>query len=232
MRVNQITSLFFFILFLFAESTSSRPAATTGDIYIRASHMITEAEIVAKEGDLIVRMNQDPISQYIKNFNRTDKSFSHSGIVLFEGGYPFVYHMVAGDENPGGIIMREPLTQFCNPEKNFGFGLYRYSMDKKEVKRLKEKIYQWKSEELRFDSAFNLTTDKTMYCSEMVKKAIAFATRDRIKIATTSLTEREIAILSKHLHLSSAEAKSFRLVAIDNLYTNRDCRLVNRYVFF
>ena len=84
---------------------------------------------------------------------------------------------------------------------------------------------------MKFDSSFNMQSDDQMYCSEMIKKSVAFATSNRIKIATTQPTANEIGILSKYIHLDSS-AKPLEIVAIDNLYINPNCKLIREYKFF
>jgi hypothetical protein len=199
--------------------------------YALATKMIQQGEMLLKEGDLVVRMNQDPSSQFIKHFNRKDKSYSHSGIVLFENNYPYVYHIVSDDENPDGRLRKDSLSIYSNPRKNFGYGIYRYRMNAQEIKKLKQIIYKSYSQGIRFDSAFDLKTDNRMYCSEMIKKSIAKATDLRIKMETTRLTKREALIMSSQLHLPFSYVKSLELVAIDNLYTNPYCRLIQRFDF-
>ncbi len=191
--------------------------------------MITEGQTLLKEGDLVVRLNRDPVSQFIKNFNSHDKSYSHSGIVLFENGYPYVFHIINGEENPGERIRKDSLKQFCSPAKNMAYGIFRYEMTPCEIKKLKDTIYKWYANGIQFDSLFNLNTDSRMYCSEMVSKALASATNNRIRIKTTGLTISEALTFSAYTHLPFSYACRLKVISIDDLYTNSFCRLIKRY---
>lgn len=191
--------------------------------------MISEGQTLLKEGDLVVRLNQDPASQFIKNFNRHDKSYSHSGIVLFENGYPYVFHIINREENPDERIRKDSLKQFCSPRKNMAYGIFRYAMTPDEIKKLKDIIYKWYAEGIEFDSLFNLNTDSRMYCSEMVSKALSSATNNRIRIKTTGLTITEALTFSAYTHLPFSYACRLKVISIDDLYTNSFCRLIKRY---
>jgi hypothetical protein len=202
---------------------------TTASDYSDPELMITEGESRLKEGDLVVRLNRDPTSQYIKNFNRLDKTYSHAGIVFYENGYPYIFHIVNGEENPGEKLRKDSLARFCNPRKNAAFGIYRYDMTDSEKKLFRELIHHWYEQGLRFDPVFNLNDDDKMYCSEMIRKALTKATAKRISIETTKLTAIESRLFSAYTHLPLTYTSSLQIVSIDNLYMNRFCHLVKSY---
>ena len=184
-----------------------------------------------KEGDLVVRLNRDPSSQFIRNLNRRDKTYSHSGIVLYENGYPYIYHMMTGDEHSDGGLEKDSLIRFCNPRKNWAYGIFRYNLNAVEIKRLKDTLHSWYAKGVRFDGAFNLSTDDKMYCSEMISKALKKATGNRILIETTRLTAIEASLLSVYSHLPFAYTNNLKIVPIDELYTNSYCHLVKKYSY-
>lgn len=191
--------------------------------------MIDEGQALLQEGDLVVRLNQDPASRFIKNFNRHDKSYSHAGIVLFENGYPYVFHIVNGEENPGERLRKDSLKQFCDPGKNTVYGIFRYEMRSGEINKLKSIIYKWYAQGILFDSVFNLNTDDRMYCSEMVSKALMQATDDRIVIETTPLKTAEALAFSAYSHLPFSYTSRLKVISIDDLYMNSFCHLIKKY---
>ena len=191
--------------------------------------MIREGQSLLKEGDLVLRLNRDPLSQYIKNFSRHDKRFSHAGIVLYEHGYPYVFHIVNGVENPDEKLRMDSLSHFCSPRKNAAWGIYRYDMDTLEMKKMKEVIHQWYQQGLRFDTAFDLKTNDRMYCSEMIRKALLKATAKRISIETTSLTDKEARFFSVYIKHPVSYTSTLQLVAMDDLYENPHCQFVKNY---
>src|SRR5687768_13423757 len=97
--------LLLFLPLIFPAHTNSSP--TEPAAVNKADLMIEKGLSLLQEGDLVLRLNHDPASQFIKYFNRNDKSYSHAGIVLFENGYPYVYHIVNGEENPGEQIKKD-----------------------------------------------------------------------------------------------------------------------------
>jgi len=217
------------IFFCFDDSNEVHPFRdnTHKDPYT----MINEGKTLLKEGDLVLRLNTDPSSQYLKNFNRFDKKYSHAGIVLYDNGYPFVYHIINGEENPDGKLKKDSLARFCDPRKNMAYGIFRYDIYADDIKNMKNLIRQWCEAGVKFDSVFNPATDDRMYCSEMVSKALAGATNKRILISTTRPSVNEAAFFSMYMHLPYAYTSNLQIIAIDNLYTNRYCHLIKEYSY-
>ena len=200
-------------------------------IHINPFNLITEGQSLLKEGDLVVRLNRDPASQFIRNFNRHDKKYSHAGIVLFEQGYPYVYHIVNGEENPDERLRKDSLSRFCDPGINKAYGIFRYNLDSGELGKIKETIHSWYAKGVRFDSAFNLKTDDRMYCSEMISKALTRATHQRIQIETTKINTTEAMLFSEHAHLPFTYTSRLQIISIDDLYMNPYCHLIKGYSF-
>jgi hypothetical protein len=225
-----ILFIIFYPLYLYVNHMAKQHAATIEAITrLNPYGMIEDGYSLLKEGDLVVRMNRDPSSQFIKYFNQKDKSFSHSGIVLFDHGYPYVYHIINGEENPDQKIRKDSLKQFCSPRRNAGFGIYRYNMSAGEISKLKDIIHEGYAKGLRFDSLFSLKSDDRMYCSEMISKAVTIATGNRIVIAPIQLTMVEASFLTAYSHLPISYTTGLPIIPIDALYVNPNCRLVNKY---
>ena len=224
-----ISFISYFFHSCISTSANQDPTPVTTKNYIDPYAMISDGQALLKEGDLVVRLNQDPGSQFIKNVNRIDKSYSHAGIVLFENGHPYIYHIIDGEENPDEKLRKDSLTRFCHPRKNIAFGIFRYEMQAGEIKRLKSLIHEWYAKEIRFDLKFDLRTDNQMYCSEMIRKALAGATRKRILIKTIKLTDKEARIFSMYMHLPFSYTNQLSVVPIDNLYSNPYCHLIKEY---
>jgi len=191
--------------------------------------MIAEGQSLLREGDLVVRLNRDPLSGLIKNFNRTDKNYSHAGLVFYENGYPYIFHIINFDKNETGGIRKDSLSSFCDPKKNLAFGIFRYSITSAEIKKLKNIIYGWRDKGMQFDSVFNLKSDDKMYCSEMISKALAQATNKRIAIQSTKPTRVEAALFSAYSHLPFDYVSKIQVISIDNLYANSYCQLIKKY---
>jgi hypothetical protein len=205
--------------------------AATGDPYAPAYGLIAEGEAMLKNGDLVVRNGQEFSSQHIKHFNRTNKNYSHAGMVFFENGYPIVYHILPGDENPGEKLKKDSLSRFCNPRKNAGYAIYRYNVNEKEIAGMHSLFQEWYKQGIKFDSVFNYKTDDRMYCSEMISKALTKVTEKRIVLNTTRATRAECVFYSAHFKMKPEDMMKVELIAIDNLFVHPECRLVKAFEF-
>lgn len=113
--------IIFYPFYLFISHTAEKHAANIAAITrLNPYGMIEDGQSRLKEGDLVVRMNRDPSSRFIKYFNHKDKNYSHSGIVLFENGYPYVYHILNGEENPDQKMRKDSQT-FLQSRKKCSF---------------------------------------------------------------------------------------------------------------
>jgi hypothetical protein len=231
MKLLTLLFIFYSLYVTLGNGTEQKGAGVARGNDINPYAMMDEGQSLLKEGDLVVRLNRDPSSQFIRNLNRHDRTYSHSGIVIYENGYPYIYHMVMGDENPDGKLKKDSLTRFCNPRKNMAYGIYRYDLSTAEFKKLKTIVYDWYAKGIRFDADFNLSTDDKMYCSEMISKALEKATGNRIRIETTRLTATEAGLFSLYSHRPYAYTSKQKVVSIDELYTNSYCHLVKKYSY-
>jgi hypothetical protein len=227
-----ILLIIFYPLYLYVNHMAKQHEATIAAITrLNPYGMIKAAHSLLKEGDLVVRLNRDPSSQCIKCFNHKDKNFSHSGIVLFDHGYPYVYHIINGQENPDQKLRRDSLKQFCDPARNAAFGIYRYNLSAGEIRKLNDTVHEWYTKGLRFDSLFSLQTNDRMYCSEMICKALAAASNKRIVIEPVQLSFVEASFLTTYTRLPISYTNQLPIIPIDALYINPYCRLVKKYQY-
>jgi hypothetical protein len=199
--------------------------------YASAEEKIKEGVTMLREGDLVVRNGQEPSSHALRSFSKTDKSYSHAGLVFFDNGYPVIYHILPGDQNPSHKLTRDSLFRFAAPRRNSGFAIYRYQLQPEEKAALSTIIHQWHARGILFDSSFNLQDDDHMYCSEMIYKAMKQATNGRITFNKTKLTKGEMELYSYHTHIPVADIKFTEAIAIDNLYIHASCALVKKFSF-
>ena len=205
------------LLFIFscnAPSQNSIPALSSTD---SLSEFKNEKEIFAKiaglkkwvqSGDLILRTGRDFTSDIMRRVSKTDTTYSHCAIASWENDTLFVYHALGGEWNPDEKIRRDPFEFFCNPYENRGIGIYRYTInDLAKINLIK--VAQKFSAGVLFDNKFDLSSDDRMYCSEYVYKCIKIATRDSLKIPTSTFNQ-------------------INYVAIDNLFINSYAKEITR----
>jgi hypothetical protein len=183
-----------------------------------------------QEGDLIVRLTDELISQQVRQLNEKDKSYSHSGIVIKRDGKNFVCN-INPDEAGADTVRFEPLDSFINPHKNLSCALYRYDLTAKERTDFINELNRDHDEHVRFDKTYNLATDTALYCSEMIYKALNKATNNRLPLKTSLIPPRLIPMLYLYFkeQLTRKEVAERKIITIDNLYLIPQCRLVMKF---
>jgi len=181
-----------------------------------------EALHYLKNGDLLLRSDEDIVGLSLRNMNDSDKTYSHSGLAFYEDSSWYVYHMMAGGENPSMEMRRDSLAIFINRERKSGYGIYRYKLDGQETEALHQMVRNQFRAKLKFDSAFDLADNKTMYCSEMISNNLRAVTKGRIQLSTT----RKSNFSFKAKDGGRQPKRDVEYIAIDNLYLNRWCMLV------
>lgn len=123
-------------------------------------------------GDIVLRTGADMTSYMLRQLNLEDKTYSHCGLAVIEGGQPYIYHSIGGEDNPDEKLRRDPASGWFSPLNNLGIGIVRLPLDSASRRALAAVLKSWHIEEKRFDMRFDLLTDDRMYCSEMVYKCI------------------------------------------------------------
>ncbi len=194
--------------------------------------MIRQGESMLQEGDIVLRMNNDPFSTLIRNFSKTDKRYSHTGIVLFDNGKPFIYHILTGDENPDGKIRKDAMEVFCDPRNNSEAGIFRFAFHPEELDSVRTIIHRWAASPVLFDMNFDSDTDDRMYCTEMISKLLLHATSGRIRVKSTVLSGSEMKLFATYLHLPYDPDKKVSVFAVDDIYKRPDCKRVIQFNYY
>ena len=186
-----------------------------------ALQAIENAKPLLADGELITRSDDDYESLTLQNFLKRDRSFSHCGIVFKEDSTFWVYHIITGAENPGGQVRRDAFDTFVNPSMKTGFGIFKYNLHGKEVEKFHAIFKKNYADKIPFDVTFNFKSDDSLYCSEMIFKALKKASNGKIIIPTSALANFKPKIFGfKH---NSTFFKHFEYVGIDDLYLNPFC---------
>ncbi len=158
-------------------------------------------------GNLVLRTGNDATSEMIRNMSKTNKTYSHAGVVVVEHGYPFIYHCIGGENNWDNALRRDSFSRFVSPKSNLGFAIVKYDLDSAQINSVLAVLNHYRAKRPAFDLDFDLLTDDKLYCSELIYKALIKATGDSSYIATTKL-------------------KGVQYVAIDNLFMNKHASVV------
>lgn len=154
------------------------------------SQAIDSAIRLLRDGDLALRTGADVISVMLRQMNRTDKTYSHCGIVMIEDGYPFVYHSIGGEDNPDSHLQRDSAIDFFSPVSNERLGVARLDLQSDQVVRLHSIAQRYLASGVPFDLDFDLATDDKLYCAEFVYKAVQEAIDDTGYFTKSHLLER------------------------------------------
>lgn len=232
---------FLFVLLLAACGGNTEVAQTEDDhLGIKSAEekraanlsMIEEGRKLIQDGDLILRTGSDYSSQQVKLFSPNDQTYSHGGIAFTDSGRIYVYHVVPDYFHVKDKVRKEPLDSFCNPANNTGFGIARYKMDSAEKRIFHNYLDKQYQKKIPFDVVFDLKTDDSMYCSEMIKKGLILATKDRIHIDNIKFLDRsKYKMVSQYFKVPEKRFAGMDYVPIDHLFLNPHTQVLKRYVY-
>lgn len=190
---------------------------------------VDSAIALVHSGDLVMRADADYESLSLQNFSQRDKQFSHSGLVFREGNAWMVYHSLAGDENPSGLLRKDSLEHFFNPARKIAIGVFRYAIDTSEISKLHQYLVDQYAQKLPFDKHFSLASTDSMYCSELIYRALRNVTKDRIQLHVSEITNFH----SKRFRQNNKPVffKKFQFIGLDDLYLHPACTPITRIAF-
>lgn len=182
----------------------------------------------AEEGDLVVRLTDDVVSDVIKNMNDSDKAFSHAGIIVIRDNQKMVCNITPDDKDStkADTIRYEPLDSFINPQYHLTAGLFRYELTPAEKQLFLLTLDSFKRLRPRFDEEYNYATDDRMYCSEMIAKALYKATNGSMECKQMVLPESMVKLFKlyyRRYNYSEDRIRATHYVPIDNLYRMPGC---------
>ena len=220
-------------IFLVSFSCTSRPAEKKIEL---TPEQLTQQKIdslksIAREGDLITRMNDNIISFHLKNFNLTDKSFSHAGVVVMKNGQKLVCNI---DANEKGLdtVRYDPIDSFISPKDNYICGLFRYKLSETEKQNFLNEINAYHDRKAHFDRFFDLRNDSLIYCSEMISKSLTRATQGRLVFKEIPVPSFMLPLLYKFFQKDGVSPKvvaARKYIPIDALYLIPDCTELMRF---
>lgn len=188
--------------------------------------VIANSKKLLQDGQLITRSDNDFESLIMQNFSRRERVYSHSGIVFKEDSGYVVYHCMGGSENPEGAFRKDPFDSFVNPLQKTGFGIFQYQLSALEADKVHAILQKDYNLKIPFDASFNLKTDDSLYCSEMIYKALKDATGNRIILPSSSIDNFKPKIMG--YKNNKLFFKKFEFIGIDDLYLNPFCKEITR----
>ena len=121
-------------------------------------------------GDVIFRRGRSLVSRVVLAADGGSE-YSHVGLISLVDGKIWVLHAIPPEkpEEQGGVVA-EPLSAFLEPDKATAAGLYR-SRDHGAALAAERAAWRFVRAHIPFDSSFDLSTPRELYCTEMVWRA-------------------------------------------------------------
>jgi len=120
-----------------------------------------------EDGDIILVNGKSWRSKALLFFFRRPDDFSHSGIVRWSGGIPWVIHASPESER----VEMEILEEFLSPFEIEKAEVYRLKGNKRAAERASRAAWGFFLEGRPFDGLFDKQDEKAVYCTELVWKA-------------------------------------------------------------
>jgi Permuted papain-like amidase enzyme, YaeF/YiiX, C92 family len=147
------------------------PTSVTTDGSVAAVPQLAGPQVELLDGDVVFRRGVDAIGRMVLGYGDRPR-FSHVGMVVRVASETLVVHALpetAGDE--GGVRV-DRLGTFSSPQRAEDVGYYRLGRLTRDQRR---EIHRFLLEHVGtpFDFRFEYSSDDSMYCTELVLKALA-----------------------------------------------------------
>jgi hypothetical protein len=123
------------------------------------------------DGDLVLRRGIS-IESYAIVLSETKNAYSHVGLIIIEGGIPYVIHVEPGEtSHKDEPVKKEQLNSFLDPSKASHFAIYRSYLGREQLQKVIARASEFYYKKCRFDNSYNLKDDDFLYCTELVLKS-------------------------------------------------------------
>lgn len=183
-RIRKITMQTFFALLIVSFFFSM--TKYTGSLENKKSGLPDCISIDSiNSGDLICRLGNGYFSDVFRQFSGGKKRFSHIGIAHFQDSLCYVIHAEASEFTGQGGVRMDMLDKFI--EHSLDYQFFHITSDSIR-QRIDSLAYEYFKMGIQFDLCFDLTSDTTLYCTELVANCINKAMGNPDYIPTYSLS--------------------------------------------
>jgi len=138
-----------------------------------------------QEGDVVLRRGKGIISRLFQRMSMTDRSFSHAGILLFRNERWMVLHIIGREGADAPDLLLEPMERYCAADISDSNAVFRLTSSKELRDKVVQECIRINTEAPEFDDRFDLSTDSSLYCTELVYKVYRNATSGVISLPLT-----------------------------------------------
>ncbi len=210
------------LVLCFIVSCTSKPITKEEQINKTNNSILDSCKKNLKRGDLVLRMGNDFISQILADLSPHEKMYSHAGIVEVVEGKPYIYNINPKSTNDinDDTLRLEPVDSFLNPQHNKAMGLFRYDITEAETIAFIDAIKAFQQQKVRFDMKFDIKTDDTLYCSEVIVKALERASSGKIVFPRVIVDSTRVLGVKRFFKIMNNEIdlKKYPILTLDNLY--------------
>lgn len=161
------------LVFLAVALALTVPTSVATDGALAALPRLPEPPVKLLDGDIVFRRGLDAIGRMVLNYGNRPR-FSHVGMVVRVAGETLVVHALPETPGDEGGVRVDRLGDFSSPQRAEDVGYYRLGRLTPEQRR---EIHRFLLEHVGtpFDLRFEYSTDDSMYCTELVLKALVHA---------------------------------------------------------
>ncbi len=208
-----IISLLLIIFLRFTTYSSIKFHSTKQDFNKNLSAVLKNFDL--QSGDLIFRRGTSIESQIVL-LTDSDSEFSHVGMIYKINDKSFVIHTVPAEGNyDPAFIKFDSLNEFVSGERAVRFAVYRLRQNHSEKLSIASNYaYNCYNNKFRFDSNYDLNSEKQLYCTELIWKAFMQAGIDLVE---NRLKEINLIVINKKMIMPSSIIQSN---LIKKIYSN------------
>ena len=159
------------LVMLAVASALTVPTSVAIDGAVAALPRPPEPPVELLDGDIVFRRGVDAIGRMVLGYGDRAR-FSHVGMVVRVAGESLVVHALPETPRDEGGVRVDRLGDFSSPQRAAAVGYYRPGRLTPVQRR---EIHRFLLEHVGtpFDLRFEYSTDDSMYCTELVLKALA-----------------------------------------------------------
>lgn len=144
------------------------PVSSVSDRAFRQHLFLQRAVSICRDGDLVFRFGTGFWSPYFRDASLMDKRFSHTGVIVFRYGRPWVVHSDAHSLTGVGKVRMERLETFLAEAYDYAF----FRLDVPWHTRSEIAAVAVSYLGRPFDPSFDAEDTSSLYCSELVMHAV------------------------------------------------------------
>ena len=203
-------------------SCTNKPLSKQETIVINNNTIIADVKKNVENGDLILRMGNDIMSEILRDISPKERKYSHVGLIKIVDGVPMVYNINPESKKllRDDTIRLENLDSFITPTKNIAVAVYRFSFDNTLKNAILDTVLNYQHNKTRFDMQFNFADDSAQYCSELITKSLEKATANKYTIARYIIDSTKVIGVKKYLSSNNIDFKKYPVITLDNMYLN------------